>query len=89
MLKRMILARCSGGGPYSRIPGTSLSRLERICDELVFVLLDRLEADRVQVVHGGPEADRLRNRRGTGLELVRQLTPGGLELNLLDRGRRG
>ena len=40
--------------------------------------LDRLEADRLEVVDRGPEADCLGHRRGTGLELVRQLAPRAL-----------
>ena len=48
---------------------------ERVGGELVLVRLDRLQADRLEVVDRRAEADRLRHRRRSRLELVRQLAP--------------
>ena len=44
-------------------------RVERVAGQRLLVRADRVEADRGEVVDGGPEADRLGDRRGAGLEL--------------------
>src|SRR5205085_6962300 len=59
--------------------------LERVDQQLAFVLLDRVDADVADVVDSGSEADRLRDRLCPRLELERDLTPGCLlQLDLAD-----
>ena len=48
---------------------------ERVLRELVLVLRDLVQADRLEVVDRRAEADRLGDRRRARLELVRQLAP--------------
>src|SRR5580658_4788108 len=50
--------------------------LMRVGDEPVLVRLDARLANRLDVVDGGAEADRLHDRRGPGLEPVRRLAVG-------------
>src|ERR671930_1251676 len=66
-------------------PGDLSEALERDRRELLLVRLDRLDPDRGQVVDRGSEPDRLGDRHGAGLELVRDLAPGCLlETDLAD-----
>ena len=59
--------------------------LERIDEQFALVLLDRVESDVGDVIDGGSETDRFRDRLGAGLELVRDLPPGRLlELDRAD-----
>ena len=78
--KLTIPARLAGGGPQVRDARDLGELVERVGDELVLVLLDRLEPDLLEVVDRGAEADGLRHRRGARLELVRQLAPRRLVL---------
>ena len=68
------------GAPVGRRPedadaGDLREPVHRLHDELVLVLLDRLEPDRGDVVDRDPEAVRLGDRGRARLELVRQLVP--------------
>src|SRR4029079_9579591 len=48
---------------------------ERVVEKVALVALDRLEPDLAEVVDRRAEPDRLRDRSGAGLELVRELVP--------------
>src|SRR5918994_3814406 len=66
-------------------PGHVAEALERVGDQVVLVLLDRVEPDPVQVVDRRAEPDGFGDRRRPCLELVWEVAPGGLlELHLAD-----
>src|SRR5436190_23569007 len=64
--------------PVQNDAGNLPEPLQRVRGELLLVVLDRLEPDRVQVVDRRAEPDGLGDRRGSRLELVRHVAPGGL-----------
>ena len=59
-------------GPKMRRPSTLLQRVQRVAGERLLVRGDRVHADRGEVVDRRAEPDRLRDRRGAGLEPVRR-----------------
>ena len=48
---------------------------ERVVEEVALVTLDRLKPDLAEIVDRRAEPDRLRDRSGAGLELVREFVP--------------
>ena len=64
-------ARPRRSGPSTVSPGTVASALERVGGDRLLVRVHGVHADVAEVVHRGAEADRLDDRRGAGLELVR------------------
>ena len=56
-------------------PGDVPEALHRVAGELDLVLPDRLHADGIEVVDGGPQGDGLGERWRAGLELVGNLVP--------------
>ena len=66
-----------------RSPGTASNRCRRVGEQIVFVGSHRFQAELLEVVDGGAQADGAGDVRRAGLELVRQRVVG----RLLERDR--
>ena len=69
--------RSASGGPTTRRPSHLGEPFEHVRGERALVRAHALHPELVEVVDRGAQADRLRDRRRAGLELPRQLVPGG------------